>query len=288
MRARLPPESSQQSLAPLVEDLVHRRNHEQRQHRRRDHAADHRAAERRAKIRALADARARRESCRRSARASSSESDEVECAPPRSAPRARRRPRSSCAHFAKSISRIAFFATMPMSSITPIRLMMLSVSRVMSSASDDADQRQRQRHENRQRIEERSELHDENQIHQHHRDAEREKHAAEHLVLTLRSGRPARCGIPAAAAPCSRAASRRATRCRPTRRSTFAPIVTTRCALIVVDLRRPVASRDRRDLAERHERRRPPARRPSARASPAVGRGRSRSRAPCAARRTCT
>ena len=38
-------------------------------------------------------------------------------------------------HFAKSISRIAFFATMPMSRITPISDMMFSVPCVMSSAS---------------------------------------------------------------------------------------------------------------------------------------------------------
>ncbi len=41
----------------------------------------------------------------------------------------------SCPHLAKSMSRIAFFATMPMSRITPIIDMMLSVSLVISSAS---------------------------------------------------------------------------------------------------------------------------------------------------------
>ena len=43
-------------------------------------------------------------------------------------------PRSR-AHLAKSISRIAFLATMPISRMTPIRLMMFSVSPVISSAS---------------------------------------------------------------------------------------------------------------------------------------------------------
>ena len=37
-------------------------------------------------------------------------------------------------HFAKSMSRIAFFATMPISRMTPIMLMMLSVSPVSISA----------------------------------------------------------------------------------------------------------------------------------------------------------
>ena len=87
-------------------------------------------------------------------------------------------PLSSRAHFAKSISRIAFFATMPISSITPIRLMMLSVSSVIEQRDHDADQRQRQRDEDRERIEERSELHDEDQVHQQHRDAERGEDAA--------------------------------------------------------------------------------------------------------------
>ena len=71
------------------------------------------------------------------------------------------------------MSRIAFFATMPISRITPIRLMMLSVSPVTSSAEHHADERQRQRQQDRERIEERSELHDEDEVHQHHRDAER-------------------------------------------------------------------------------------------------------------------
>ena len=41
----------------------------------------------------------------------------------------------SCPHFAKSISRIAFLATIPIKRITPISDMMFSVSPVMSSAS---------------------------------------------------------------------------------------------------------------------------------------------------------
>jgi len=41
----------------------------------------------------------------------------------------------SWAHLAKSISRMAFLATIPINRITPIRLMMLSVSRVTISAS---------------------------------------------------------------------------------------------------------------------------------------------------------
>ena len=38
-------------------------------------------------------------------------------------------------HFAKSMSRMAFFATMPMSRITPIRLIRFSVEPVTSKAS---------------------------------------------------------------------------------------------------------------------------------------------------------
>ena len=40
-------------------------------------------------------------------------------------------PSSSCVHLAKSMSRIAFFATMPISRITPMSDMMFSVSRVI-------------------------------------------------------------------------------------------------------------------------------------------------------------
>ena len=43
-------------------------------------------------------------------------------------------PRSSRAHFAKSTRRMAFFATMPNSRMTPMRLLMLSVSPVAMSA----------------------------------------------------------------------------------------------------------------------------------------------------------
>ena len=100
----------------------------------------------------------------------------------RLAPRHAASPR---AHLAKSISRIAFFATMPISRITPIRLMMLSVSPVTQQRQHHADERERQRDQDRQRIEERSELHDEDEVHQQHRDAERGEDAAEHLVLIL-------------------------------------------------------------------------------------------------------
>ena len=92
----------------------------------------------------------------------------------------------SRAHFAKSMSRIAFFATMPMSRITPIRLMMLIVFRVIARREHHADERQRQRHQDRERIEERPELHHENEVHQHNGDAEREEDLAEHLGLLLR------------------------------------------------------------------------------------------------------
>ncbi len=92
----------------------------------------------------------------------------------------------SSAHFAKSISRIAFLATMPISRMTPIRLMMLSVSPVSISAPHDADERERQRQHDRERIEERAELHDEHEIHQQHGDAERREDAREHLLLILR------------------------------------------------------------------------------------------------------
>ena len=94
--------------------------------------------------------------------------------------------------------------------------------------------------ENRQRIEERPELHHEDEIHQHHRDAERDEDAPEHLLLALdlaalddaiarrqpdvvRRARMMSCVTSPSDAPLM-----------------FAPIVTTRCAVEVVDLRRPV------------------------------------------------
>ena len=104
-------------------DLVEGRDHQQRQQRRGDDAADHRDC------RAGRGSRRPRRcpsppgSCRRSARRWSSGSAAGGRGRPRSSASRRSMPASS-AHLAKSISRIAFLATMPISRITPIMLMM--------------------------------------------------------------------------------------------------------------------------------------------------------------------
>ena len=77
-------------------------------------------------------------------------------------------PAFSRAHLAKSMSRIAFFATMPARRMIAIMLMMLIVCPAIDSDEHDADERQRQRHEDRQRIDERPELEHEDQVHEQH------------------------------------------------------------------------------------------------------------------------
>ena len=109
-----------------------------------------------------------------------------------------------------------------------------------------------------------AELHDEDQVHQHHRDAERGEDVAEHLAAGSRPGRPGSISIARREPHVARA--RRCTSCDTLPSdapSMFAPTVITRCAVEVVDLRRPGARRDRRHLAERHDgRRRRPRRAP--------------------------
>ena len=88
-------------------------------------------------------------------------------------------------HFAKSTSRIAFFATMPISRMTPIMLMMLMRRARDEQRQHDADERERQRQHDRERLEERTELDDEHEVHQQDREPERGEDLTEHLGLVL-------------------------------------------------------------------------------------------------------
>ena len=170
--------------APLVHDLVERRDHNERKKRRRNDAADNRTSERGTEFRALTPAE-------RNGNHSGNERERRHhdrAQTNRASLNDRFTPRQTVfirAHFAKSMSRIAFFATIPINRMTPMRLMMLIVEPVIISASITPIERQRQRDQNREWLEERTELKHENQVHQHHCDAERGEDSAEHFVLAV-------------------------------------------------------------------------------------------------------
>src|SRR6185312_3809253 len=111
-------------LAPLVQDLVERRDHDQRQQCRCYDATDDGTSQRCAEVGSLTEAE----------RYGNHAGDERER---RHENRTQAYPAffDSRVHLAKSTSRIAFFATIPISRITPIIDMMLSVPPVTSNAS---------------------------------------------------------------------------------------------------------------------------------------------------------
>ena len=110
---------------------------------------------------------------------------------------------------ARSSSRIAFFATRPISMMMPMKLIRLSVPRGEQQRQHHADQRQRQRQHHRQRRRERAELHHQHQVHERDAHDERGAHLAEHFLLVARRRRPARCRSRAGSRSPSRASARR-------------------------------------------------------------------------------